>query len=229
MSLSINPFDTGGFRMKLVNWKISLGIAVLVSCLGVVPASADTILGPVSATTNMGELFPLVHAFDQSGLSNNYVSGVTNFDTFVATATHTSNPGADWVSAAMSGSAVFDLGSISTIDRAAVWNFGTGTGIPSFAIRDITLEGSLNDVTFFTLGTYTLTNPNGAPATLAQILSFSSVNLRYIRMDVIDTYGSNAALGEIAFSRAVAAVPEPSSLVLLGIGLAGLSLKLRRK
>jgi hypothetical protein len=38
---------------------------------------------PVSATTTLGEEFPLVHAIDQTGLSAN-VTGGTDFATFTA-------------------------------------------------------------------------------------------------------------------------------------------------
>lgn len=58
----------------------------------------------------MGESFPLVRAIDQSGLSAAYVSGATDFDTYVAATTHDSQPGSDRVATATTGSAVFALG-----------------------------------------------------------------------------------------------------------------------
>ncbi len=189
------------------------------------PAPAAVILEPVSATTNMGEAFPLVHAIDQSGLSRGYTTGVTRFDTYVPTATHVSQPGTDWVSNSQTGSATFDLGAVFVVDRAAVWNFGSFIGNPTFAIRDIDLLGSSDGILFTLLGSYTLTNPNGAPSTLAQILPFAPVSAEFIRMEVKSTYGSNAALGEIALAQAQ--VPEPASVVLLGIALLALGLARR--
>ena len=117
--------------MTNINWTSAfrgMALAASLAVAAAAPAAASVIRGAVSATTNMGEAFPLVHAIDQSGLSATYVSGVTDFDAFVATATHTSNPDMDWVSTSARGSVTFNLGSIFAIDRLAVWNFGTGSG-----------------------------------------------------------------------------------------------------
>jgi hypothetical protein len=197
-----------------MNSKLLFLLVIGILITSSIPASAGLIVGPISATTNMGGS-PLIHAIDQSGLSAEYVSGVTDFNTFVATTTHTSNPGTDWVSNNTSGNAVFDLGAVLLIDRAAVWNFGNGSGIPSFATRDIALDASVNGLDYINLGAFTLTNPNGAPSTLAQILVFPTTNARFVRMDILDTYGSNAAIGEVAFD----AVPEPGSLFLVAASL----------
>jgi hypothetical protein len=70
-----------------------------------------------------------------------------------------------------------------------------------------------------------LGNPTGAPNTLAQVLTFGPVSAEFIRMDVISTYGSPAALGEIAFAEAV---PEPGTLFPVGGGLIGLVARRRR-
>ena len=200
-----------------------LAVALAVTSL---PAAAAVIVGATGATTNMGESFPLVHSIDQSGLSPGYTSGVTDFDAYVLVGRHQSAPGTDWVSDSLRGSAVFDLGALYPIDAMAVWNFGTAQGNPSFAIQDITLDYSLDGVLFSPLGAYTLANPNGAPDTLAQILAFGSVSAQYVRMNVLSTYGSPAALGEVAFR---STIPEPGSLALLGLGLLGLGAAGRRR
>lgn len=210
--------------MSTINFKSAFGgMALAALALLAAPAQASWMRGAVSATTTMGEEYPLVHAIDQSGLSAAYVSGVTDFDAFVATTTHTSNPDLDWVSTSTSGSVTFNLGSIYTIDRLAVWNFGTGTGTPEFAIRDIELWSSTDGIAFTSLGSFSLTNPGGAPSTLAQVL-FAPTTAGYFRMDVLSTYGANAALGEVAFSQ----VPAPGSLVLVGAGLLAFTARRRR-
>lgn len=191
------------------------------------PASAGEILDPVSATTDMGESFALVNSFNQSGLSAGYVSGVTDFATFVATTSHDSEPGNDWVATQVTGEATWDLGSIQGVDAAAVWNFGPLGGSPIFGIQGVTLLASTDGVVFQTLGSYTLSEAV-SPPNLAQLLTFAPVDARFIEMEISSNYGgSESALGEIAFDSA--AVPEPASLALFGAALAGLGAARRRK
>jgi hypothetical protein len=197
---------------------ISLGVATT-------PLSAAVIRGAVSAATDMGELFPLVHAIDQSGLSASYASGTTDFDTYVPATTHDSQPGTDWVATASTGSAVFDLGAAYRLSAAALWNFGGTEGDISFGIQDITLEYSLDNVLFSSIGAFTLTQGVTGVVTPADVFSFAAIDARYVRLNVLSNYGGGSALGEIAFR----GVPEPGTLALLGLSLAGLAATRRRK
>jgi hypothetical protein len=207
--------------MHMKQWV--LGLAALVLVLGGVhQVEAGLIVGPVSASTTMGEDSPLVHAFDQSGLSAHYVSGVTDFATFTASTTHDSEPGNDWISTSTSGSVTFDLGSLMTIDKVAVWNFGGLGGVPSFGITQFTLLASV-DAGFSsptTLGTFnpsvfTTLNP-------AQVFDFAPTGAEFFRLQNFSSNGaSSLGLGEIAFEASASAVPEPSSLALMGMATAG--------
>lgn len=188
-------------------------------------AKAEVIVSATSATTDMGEafaagtaLFSLVNAIDQAGLSPTYVSGVTDFTTYLAGGPlHTSLFGTDFVSINSTGNIDFNLGSVKTIDAAAVWNFGPNN--PTFPIQDVHLYGSL-DPSFSSpidLGAFTLANP-GDNLVLAQVLDFSATSLQYLRMTVLSNYGwpSGSALGQIAF--AAQSVPEPSTFAMLVLG-----------
>ena len=207
--------------------RIAMRAAAVATAFGAAQATAGVMIDPVSATTNMGESFPLVHAIDQSGLTANYVSGVTNFDTFVAATTHDSQPGNDFVAVNGTGSIVFNLGSVLGIDEASVWNFGGRAGFISFGIKDITLEWSADNITYKPIGAFTLPQGVTGVNTPAVVLAFgAAVNAQYIRTNVLSNYGSGSALGEIAFSQVQ--VPEPTSLALLAIGLAALGIRRRR-
>lgn len=197
-------------------------VAVLTALAGVIlalQAHATTITGVLSATTTMGEGFPLVHAIDQSGLSAGYTSGVTDFDTYIAgNPQHTSDAGTDWVSSTTAGVADFNLGSLMAIDRVVLWNNGANL---TFAIAQVSLEASA-DAAFTTpvsLGTFNLaimSNPN-----TAQVFSFAPVNAQYVRFENFVSNGASViALGETAFSTTTA-VPEPATVWLLSIGLLG--------
>jgi hypothetical protein len=211
--------------LRIMTAALALSLVLVV----VGSAKAGVIEGPVSASTTMGEAFPLSHSFDQSGLSATYVSGITDFATFTASTTHDSEPGNDWVSITTVGQVIFNLGSAQPIGEVAIWNFGGLGGNLSFGISQFTIS-SCSDAACSSpvvLGTFrpfvtSALNP-------AQDFSFTSVDAQWFKLDGFSSNGAGAlGLGEIAFERAV---PSPTSLVLLGVsfaGLAGLSWRRRR-
>ena len=184
-------------------------------------ANATLMVGPASATTTAGEIWSLEHSFDQSGLSANYVSGVTDFDVFTATTTHSSNPGSDYVSTGF-GTVTYDLGQLYLIEELAFWNFGGGSGNGIYAITAFDLYGNS---TF--LGNY---NPSLGGG-LADIYSFGPILAQTIQLDVISSSSSFFGIGEVAFGVADSnPIPEPTTILLLGVGIAGLAgMRMRRK
>ncbi|MFO0949864.1 MAG: PEP-CTERM sorting domain-containing protein [Isosphaeraceae bacterium] len=207
---------------------------VLTVLFAVAPAAhAQAVLGVSSATTNMGQILALSAIYDQSGLSTGYTSGVTGFDSYIASnPTHDSLTGSNiWASNLITtGNVDLNLGGTFTIDRFALWNKG---GNAPLALRGFNLLAS-PDSSFTTttnLGSFTATNSGTDTATVAQVFSFAATSAAYVRIQITSNFGGTLTeMGEVAFRQA-SAVPEPSTWLLAGVavGFGGLAHRRRTR
>ncbi len=186
----------------------------------VAPAYGTFILSPVTASASgfSSNTFSATNTINQSGLSSGFVSGVTDYGTYVATnPTHASSSLS--VNFYFGGSPPFgqldyDLGVVYTIDKLAFWGGPFGASMKDFDL----IASNVSDFSVSSnLGSFSATTGTGL-----QEFSFTSTGARYIRIDVMSNNGGpvDTALGEVAFS----AIPEPTSLILFGtvIGILGI-------
>jgi hypothetical protein len=216
--------------------KSSMKAACLAAVLGataVLPAQA-AIIGAVSGTINSGGpgSGTLTETLDQSGLSANYIPGVTDFDSFVATTTHTAAFfGNEWFGEEFTNSAsvTYDLGSVKLINKMALWNEeSSGIGLLDLLV-------SSDGVNFSTLLSGLMPTDNSESSYFADVFTFATTSFRYIQMDMsrcpqplILASFESCAIGEVAFNQ-VAAIPVPAAGWLMIAGLGGLAALRRRK
>jgi hypothetical protein len=200
------------------------GLAVL-SIVKPAPACAGAIQSPAAVVANtIGTAGGSTgHLIDQSGLSIPFISGATDFETYISlnptSAVVSASTGWAASAAGLPGYLEFDLGSVVSISAFAMWNQNTTLSVNSFTLSAATNGSFTSGVT--DLGTFT-----AAEGLAAQTFIVSGVG-EFVRMEINSTHGGpDVDLGEVAFDTEV--IPEPISLAVFGTGLAGIGLVRRR-
>lgn len=197
--------------------------------LGAGSASA-AVIGASTVSSPQGDFggsYPLLNIINQSGLSAGYVSGVTDFASYTATTTGVGLAGAGFTGTESNGPQqfTFDLGSSTLIDAIAIWQSGSVGSVATFELYADDDGDFSNGVGALLLGSTAL----ASQVTNAQVFNFAAVSTRFVHLNGLsslqppDYYGLN----EVIFNGANS-VPEPGSIVLLGLGLAGLGASRRR-
>lgn len=192
-----------------------------------IAANAGLILSPITVLDSPAGTINAGTTIDQSGLSAGFVSGVTDFATYIGTNPTHAIPGPLNASSTpvdnLPGAFEFDLGGLFDIYDVALWNSFQGFGINSFDIftaTDVLFTTAINVGSFTAVDTF-------APMPV-QVFSLTPSVGQFVRLNIYSNNGAGAVnLSEIAFD--VHAVPEPGTLALLGIGLAGIGLARRRR
>lgn len=223
-------------RLKQTFLRLASSTAVAtVACLGLASQShAGAIYSAVSGVINSGGpgFGTLTETFNQAGLSSGYTSGVTDFDTYIASApTHTDTfSGFEWFSdfGTTSASVTYNLGASLTLDAMALWN----EEISGIGLLDLLYSTDGTTFTSLLSGVAPVDNPAGIYP--AEVFPFGAVTAQYIRLDMSRCPQANpggfpaCAIGEVAFRAADNNVPEPGTMALVGFALLGAGLARRR-
>lgn len=200
--------------------------------------SAGVMLQPLAASTNMGffnssSQYDPSNTINQSGLTANYVSGVTDFDSFVTSTTTDSGGSGNRIWYADTGNVTgnfdFDLGGTFTIDSFALWADpqGIGQSVNSFnlladdnaAFSSATLLGSFAAADGPSSGTASEKNANN----FGQVFSFAPTAASHVRIEILSNHGSTFTTGISEAAFGVSVVPVPAAAWLFGsaLGLLG--------
>lgn len=190
--------------------RMALGLVLGLLAAFVLEAGASAILAPASVAVAAIDPFgrTAIHLIDQTGLSSGYISGVTDFDAYVAATTATySNAEMLGGSGGPPYSFTFDFGGAVTIDRIAIWNVSGEASLYEFTLEtSVVSDFSVSQTT----DVFQMSIFGGAITIDADVFVFAPTIARFARINVVSNAGFGAAtvMNEVVFRKAPAG-PEP--------------------
>jgi len=213
-------------RVKSVTLLVLLAVVVCMTA----EVRADFMLSAqsvINAPPPIGS-FSFDQTINQSGLSVPYVSGTTDFGTYVALGPiHTRNntPPNYGVSFSLPPVDVdYDLGSTYNVKEMAFWNypFNFSAGVTGMQVFTSSVP---NFATSFLAGTFNPLDDGDTLINHVQVFDLTDSNARYVRLHVTSTASTNGTgFSEVAWG--ATQVPEPASLA--AMTLAAVALMRRR-
>jgi hypothetical protein len=185
-----------------------------------------------------GTGFTWERTIDQSGLIGHYVSGVTDFDTYVATLPRHigSNTPPNYAASDSDPpqAVVYDLGSAVEILKLAFWNYPFAASAGPVSLQVFT-SNNAGFATSTLVGTFVALNDGtgfSPPGNLVQVFDLIDTSARYVRINALTTViGTGVGWSEVAFDVGALVIPEPETyaLLLAGLGLLAFAARGRRK
>jgi PEP-CTERM motif len=182
-------------------------------------ASAGPILSPITAAASSTFDGDILHTIDHTGLLTNFISGVTDFDTYIAgNPTHAGPNASNAWSAAVGNLPInldYGLGASYSIGDLALWTSFGGFSINRFSVFTATNAGFVGATN---VGSF---DANDTSPVIAQVFALAPSVGSFLRIQILSNEGAGFVnLSEIGVEVTSSAVPEPTTLVLLGTGLA---------
>ncbi len=211
-------------------WNFAVVLTGASACFAfTVAAAADVVVNGQVFLNDFGEFsatYDIGNATDQSGLSQNYVSGITDFDSFVATTNSVldGNQNDAWFgesNAPLPGNLDFDLGGDWVVTQIAMWTY-TNSDENALDDFDVYVDDNPDFSSPTFAGSFLFINSGPEDPRPPQVFDITDVAGRYVRLVLTSQNTNLVGMGEFAFG----AVPAPGALALFGI--AGMTARRRR-
>ncbi|MFA3790519.1 PEP-CTERM sorting domain-containing protein [Aliiglaciecola sp. SL4] len=171
-----------------------------------------------SSISNAG----LITASDVTASSTFFSYNVDNLinGSGLSGAEHSGNFVNKWMTdGTVTGVLTFDLGAIFDISSSSIWNYGGGCCGTGRSVKDLGIEGSLDGVTYFTIGDFVLNESAGTPI-FSETIALNTT-AQYLKFNLNSNYGDTfTGLSEVQFDGVISSVPEPTSIALFSLCLA---------
>ncbi len=201
-------------------------------------ANSSVIISPdsvIDAPPTVITGFSYDRTIDQSGLSLNFTSGLTDFDTYVAqnpTHTGSNTPQTYAASTRLPNPYLnvdYDLGSTYVVEKMAFWNYPFPDSAAIVGINVYTSD-TADFLTSLLVGTFSPISDGNRITNINEVQIFDLLDstARYLRLQITATETTTGnGFSELALG--VTPVPLPAAVWLFGSGMAGLIGFSRRK